>query len=123
MSSYLLHNNNLSPRPRTNYQKKYRTTPHIHSKSLKKSQHFPLSQVVKRKSLMITTHVIYFVTLGPHRQTKRMSDDGLHHKRTISGLKSDIVLNTKKFRCEGLPEAEGPGSPGRTRGKSSRTPR
>ena len=29
MSSYLLQNNNLSPRPRTNYQKKYRTTPHI----------------------------------------------------------------------------------------------
>ena len=42
-------------------------------------------------------HVIYFVTLGPHRQTKRVSDDGLHHNRTISGLKSDIVLNTKIF--------------------------
>ena len=45
---------------------------------------------------MITTHVIYFVTLGPHRQTKRVSEGGLHHNRTVSGLKSDIVLNTNK---------------------------
>ena len=41
------------------------------------------------------------MTLGPHRQTKRMSDDGLHHNRTISGLKSDIVLNTKKILVDG----------------------
>ena len=36
------------------------------------------------------------MTLGPHRQTKRVSDDGLHHNRTISGLKSDIVFSTTK---------------------------